>query len=207
MKKKQLEMFLQQTPNFTNPKPGLEQYQTPAVIAADLLFFAYQHQDIMDKTVVDLGCGTGIFSFGSALLNAKKVVGIDKDEGSIQIANEFAKKHNLEITFLLQDISTVDIAADTVIMNPPFGAQKANVHADQNFLKKALQTAPVVYSLHLSKTVPFLKKFLQKNNAFIDTVLEGSFPLKAQFRFHKKLVENVAVSILRIIRMPAEGKA
>jgi putative methylase len=206
MKKKQLEMFLQQTPNFAKPNPGLEQYQTPAVIAADLLFFAYQQQDVMDKAVVDLGCGTGIFSFGSAVLNAKKVVGIDKDEESIQIAEEFARKHNLEITFLLQDISTVDLFADTVIMNPPFGAQKANVHADQVFLKKALQTAPVVYSLHLTKTVPFLTRFIQKNNACIDTVLNGSFPLKAQFRFHKKLVENVSVSILRIIRKSAEEK-
>lgn len=206
MKKKQLEIFLQQTPNYSKPKPALEQYQTPAVIAADLLFFAYQHHDIMDRAVVDLGCGTGIFSFGAAVLAAKKVIGIDKDEESIQIAKEFAEIHNLAITFLLQDISTVNIAADTVMMNPPFGAQKSNVHADQVFLKKALKTAPVIYSLHLTKTVPFLTNFLQKNNACIDTVLEGSFPLKAQFRFHKKLVENVSVSILRIIRMPAEGK-
>lgn len=204
MKKKQLEIFLQQTPKFINPKENLEQYQTPAVIAADLLFFAYQHHDIQNKIVVDLGCGTGILSFGAAVLNARKVIGIDIDEKSISIAKEFAKDKRLSITFLQKDISSVDALADTVIMNPPFGAQKTNLHADQIFLKKGLTTASVIYSLHLSKTVPFLTRFLQKNKASIDTVLEGSFPLKAQFKFHKKLVENVSVSILRIIRTPVE---
>ena len=67
MKQKELEMLLQKIPEFNSPKPNLEQYLTPAPIAADLLFTAAQYGDIENKIVVDLGCGTGIFSFGAYL--------------------------------------------------------------------------------------------------------------------------------------------
>jgi len=204
MKKKQLEMFLQKTPDFNQPKPSFEQYQTPATIAADILFYAYQHHDILNKTVVDLGCGTGMFTFGSKVLNAKQVIGIDIDGDCISLAESFAQKHHLDITFLVQDILKSDFSADTVIMNPPFGAQKANHHADRVFLEKAIRNASVVYSLHLTKTVPFLKKMIRSLNATIDDRFEISFPLKGQFTFHKKLMEMVSVSCLRIIHLPAE---
>lgn len=205
MKKKQLEIFLQQTPDFIDPKPSLEQYQTPATIAADMLFFAYQNHDIKGRKVVDLGCGTGIFSFGSKALNAKQVIGIDKDSDCIRVANAFAKKHHLDITFLVQDIKDYDFSADTVLMNPPFGAQKSNRHADRLFLKKAIAHASVVYSLHLTKTVPFIQKMMKSLDATIESAFDVSFPLKSQFFFHKKLMDTVSVSCLRIIHLPVEG--
>lgn len=206
MKKKQLEMFLQKTPSFPKPKSSLEQYQTPATIAAEVLFIAYQYHDIEGKTVLDLGCGTGVFSFGASLLGAKKVIGIDKDLGSIKLAEKFAKIHHLPITFHVEDVSESSFSADTVIMNPPFGAQKANSHADQLFLKKAIDCASVVYSLHLSKTISHLERFLQSFDASVELVLEVSFPLKAQFRFHTKLIENVSVSCLRIKSSSVENE-
>jgi putative methylase len=205
MKKKQLEMLLQQTPAFPKPQPALEQYQTPATIASDILFFSYQNHDILQKNVVDLGCGTGIFSFGAAVLGAKSVLGIDIDQESIILAKEFAHIHKLNITFLTQDISLSDFSADTVIMNPPFGAQKNNIHADQLFLRKAIKHASVIYSIHLTKTISHLEKFIEHIGGKIDDVFEVPFPLKAQFDFHKKLIETVPVSCLRIIHSSAEG--
>ena len=77
MKKKQLEILLQKIPSFNNPIPGLEQYKTSADIAADIIFTAHQLGDIENKIVIDMGCGTGIFSVGSFLTGAKKVIGID----------------------------------------------------------------------------------------------------------------------------------
>lgn len=206
MKKKQLEIFLQQTPDFPNPDSALEQYKTPAPIAAEILFFAYQKQDITGKKVVDLGCGTGIFSFGAARLNAKNIIGIDKDPDCIALANSFAQKHHLNINFLVEDIANSCFTADTVLMNPPFGAQKANIHADKVFLEKAIKNSSIIYSLHLTKTVSHLKKFIKTQNASIDNKLNFSFPLKGQFSFHKKLIEQVQVSLLRITRLPAESQ-
>jgi len=61
MKKKELEILLQKVPSFEKPVPHFEQYLTPASIAADIIFTAHQFGDIENKTVIDLGCGTGIF--------------------------------------------------------------------------------------------------------------------------------------------------
>ena len=133
MKKKELEILLQQVPSFERPVPYLEQYLTPANIAAEIISLVYQFGDIKNKTVVDLGCGTGIFSMGAALTGAEKVIGIDIDKYSIGVAKKHAEQKNLEITYLVKDIVDVDIKCDTVIMNPPFGAQKSNQKADMNY--------------------------------------------------------------------------
>ncbi|GAH16499.1 unnamed protein product, partial [marine sediment metagenome] len=79
------QILFQKVPTYENPNPYIEQYMTPANIAADIIFTAYQFGDIQDKKVVDLGCGTGIFSYGVKLVNAKEVVGIDIDKASIKI--------------------------------------------------------------------------------------------------------------------------
>ncbi|MFO8077482.1 MAG: METTL5 family protein [Thermoplasmatota archaeon] len=200
MKKKQLEIFLQQVPVFQQPKVNLEQYQTPAPIAADLLFIAYGFGDIAHKTIVDLGCGTGMFAVGAMLLQAEKSIGIDVDETAISQAKRFALDHKLSIDYAVTDITMVSSSADTVIMNPPFGAQKANKHADRLFIKKALEIAPVVYSLHLSHTVAFVKKLVTALDAEISFEKTYQFSIKSMFSFHKKLIDQVETSLVRIER-------
>ena len=54
MKKKELEIFLQKIPDFEKPKPTLEQYITPAEIAADIIFTAAQLGDIENKIILDI---------------------------------------------------------------------------------------------------------------------------------------------------------
>ncbi|MFA7342169.1 MAG: 50S ribosomal protein L11 methyltransferase, partial [Candidatus Methanomethylophilaceae archaeon] len=77
MKKRELEMRLQRLLPMPAPDPALEQYATPASIAADVLFQAYGNGDIADRKVVDLGCGNGIFAIGAWLLGAEKVLALD----------------------------------------------------------------------------------------------------------------------------------
>ena len=198
MKKKELELFLEKVPDFSHPKPNLEQYKTPAPIAADMLFQAYSQENIMDKRVLDLGCGTGIFSIGSKRLQAKQVVGIDVDRECIKQASSFAQNQQLQIEFLCMDVSAYFQKVDTVIMNPPFGAQKQNAHADRIFIKKATDLASVVYSIHLVHTLDFIKtllKALQKNMEILQVY---EFTMKAQFHFHTKLKEKISVGFIRI---------
>jgi putative methylase len=202
LKKKHLEIFLQQVPSFQIPTVLQEQYQTPASIAADIIYTAYCHNDIKGKHVVDLGCGTGIFSFGAAYAAASKISGIDIDKHCIDIAKAFAKQHSLSVTFLCQDVSSVDLTGDVVVMNPPFGAQKANIHADRVFIEKAFMVAPVIYSLHLSKTLPFLTKLIDSLHGEITFQKTYEFPLKGSFSFHKKLLLNIDVTLLRILHGP-----
>jgi putative methylase len=199
MKKKELEIFLQKIPSFEKPKPELEQYITPAEIVADIIFIAFQFGDIENKTILDLGCGTGIFSVGAAITGAKKVIGIDIDENAIKNAKAFAKENNLEIDFKIQNILDVKSKCDTVIMNPPFGAQKSNLKADRKFIEKGFELSKVTYSLHLSKTIPFIEKMVSSLGGSVDFSKNYYFKMKHSLDFHEKKMKKFDVTFLRIL--------
>ncbi|MBP2172973.1 putative methylase [Methanococcus voltae] len=101
IKKKHLEMVLDNLKAHPNPKVELEQYSTEGNLASELLMFA--RDDIKNNIVVELGCGTGRFSIGSLLLGAKGAYGIDIDEESVETAKynlgnimEILEKFNLK---------------------------------------------------------------------------------------------------------------
>lgn len=203
-KKKQLEIILESIPTFTKPKADLEQYQTPANIAADLLWNAYALGDIEYMKVVDLACGTGIFSIGSALLNAAEVIGVDTDPDAVSIAYQEASKRGLEdvTSFITADICEVIEMADTVIQNPPFGAQKAHKkEADRLFMVKSIEIAPVVYSFHLRETETFVRKFFHSHGGLITNTYYYDFSLPKIYDFHEKEKMMVEVVVLRVERI------
>ncbi len=61
---------------------------------------------IKDKTVIDLGCGTGILAFRLISKGAKKVIGIDISKNAIISANEKSKSFGIDekCKFLNADI-------------------------------------------------------------------------------------------------------
>lgn len=196
-------MALQSIPKYPNPKVNLEQYSTPASIAADVLWNALSLGDIQGKKVVDLGCGTGIFSLGSALLEARKVVGVDVDPEAIEVAQKEALNQGLEglTTFIVGDILNFAVEADTVIQNPPFGAQKAHrKNADRIFMFKSLQLAPVVYSFHLQETESFVEKYFHSLGGTVNYRLYYKFPLPHTYYFHQKAKKEVNVVVMRVER-------
>lgn len=76
LKLKHLQSELEDMKTFENPKVELEQYTTSSYIAASILHTAQSvYGDIKDKTVADLGCGTGILSIGAVVLGAKYCTG------------------------------------------------------------------------------------------------------------------------------------
>lgn len=62
--------------------------------------------DLKGKTVLDLGCGTGIFTFLLEKCNPDKLLGIDLSEEMLQIAKEKAEKSNSDAEFILHDAAT-----------------------------------------------------------------------------------------------------
>ena len=197
MKKKELEIMLQKIASPAKTKANLEQYITPASIASDILWKAYYKGDVAGKFVIDLGCGTGIFSIGAALLNAKKVIGIDIDKNLIRIAEKEAEKFDAKIEFFSMDIENFYEKGDVVIMNPPFGAQYTNRKADKKFLIKAMDIANTIYSIHLKNSIPFIKKFIKLPWNFY-VLEEYRFPIKATMPFHKKEVEYYEVVAINV---------
>lgn len=55
-----------------------------------------QEVDVTDKSVVDIGCGSGILGIIAAKLGARKVVGIDIDENAVTIAAENVMSNDVQ---------------------------------------------------------------------------------------------------------------
>jgi putative methylase len=208
MKLRQLEMALQRCTGFERPRAAWEQYQTPAPLAARLLFDAFLKGDIGQKKVVDLGCGTGILAIGAALLGARRVIAVDFDPGAIKTAEANAALLEVDVTFIVTDLSSPEAIpplveqigpCDTGIMNPPFGAQKQTVHADRPFIDCALFLAPVTYGIFNAGSTPFVEAFIAGRGRVTGQV-GGTFPIKRSFAFHTKDVQDITIEILRIIR-------
>ena len=195
MKLSGLELILQKVYDFDDPKPQLEQYLTPATIAAEVVYRAYMLGDLNDKRVADLGCGTGMLGIGAAILGGK-VVGIDVDENAIKKAKKFCKENSISAEFLCMDVKDFNEKVDTVIMNPPFGSQKK--HADREFLKKACEIAKVIYHIHLKETEEFVMNHYRKRANKVMKLAEYSFPLKHRFTFHKKQKIEYKINLLRV---------
>ncbi len=201
-RKKHLEMRLQNIPSHPKPKVDLEQYTTPSVIASDLIWNAFSLGDIEGMDIVDLGCGTGIFAIGSALMGASSSVGMDIDEESIELARKVSGKLKLDnAEFIVSDIGDFNEAlnADTVFQNPPFGSQKhADKGQDLNFVKKAIGLNPdVLYSFHMASTEEFLIKFYGDNGLDITHLFRYKFPIPRIYEFHSKEKQLVDVIVIR----------
>ena len=197
MKKKELEIMLERVEDVPTPDADSEQYSTPATVAAELLHFAFMNGDIEDRTVYDLGCGNGILGIGAKVLGARMVIGIDRDETAIEVALQNCKRLSVEVEFRRGDVRAAEGAGDTIVMNPPFGAQRQNRHADRAFLKKALAIAPVVYSILNAGSEPFIRSLLP--SATIQR-FPVAFSLKRRFWFHKKDKKFIPADIYRIER-------
>lgn len=194
--------MLEGVKGFSHPSARLEQYQTPPSLAARLLFHASLRGDITGKTVADLGCGTGILAIGSAVLGAAAVTAVDIDAGAVNAARRNAEKFDVDIRFLTGDISGPAMVRqigphDTIVMNPPFGAQK--VHADRPFIDTGLALAPVVYGIFNAGSRHFLERYLE-GRAVIEETIGGLLPIRRSFSFHREDVREIPVEIMVVRR-------
>jgi len=78
MKLKELECHLQEVDEFEEPKILLEQYPTRPHIAACMIHtMASTFDDVEDRSILDLGCGSGVLTIGCVMLGAATVLGLD----------------------------------------------------------------------------------------------------------------------------------
>ena len=226
-KKKHLEMILERIPKHPNPKVGLEQYSTPATIAADLIWNAYGLGDINDMNILDLGCGTGIFAIASSLMGASYSLGVDIDEESVDLAkitkNDIFQEYDIDnanANFIVGDINSFNSISDllnesshekmdnnamslnrfdTLIQNPPFGSQeKGKRHADRKFMEFAVDSADVIYSFHMKNTEEFVIDYYRDLGAEVTHKLVYKFPIPKIYDFHSEESREVKVIVLRV---------
>jgi ribosomal protein L11 methyltransferase len=74
--------------------------------------------DLVGKTVVDFGCGSGILAIAALMLGAKEVIGIDIDPQALQASVDNATRNNVQdrlSVYLPKDQPTLE--ADLVMAN------------------------------------------------------------------------------------------
>ena len=196
-----LERALQQAAPLPSPKAFLEQYTIPIDVAAEILFLAaYVNDDIIGKTIVDLGCGSGRLAIGAALLGAKEAVGIDIDGSAVRKAKENAEKLSLgdRLDWIVGDIGVLHGKFDTALQNPPFGVQRRT--ADRRFLLKAMELASRIYSLHKGGETnrAFIKRFIEANRGKVTSIFQMKFNIPRMFKFHTERKHEVNVDLYRI---------
>jgi putative methylase len=208
IRKLDLERFLSEIEINPSPKASLEQYTISERVAADMLYLAaYGNSDIVNKTVLDLGCGTGRLALGASFLGAKMVVGVDLDKAAVTLACKTAAKKGLSARtdWIAGDIDAIVGKFDAVLQNPPFGVQKRG--ADRKFLEKALEVGCFVYSLHIHPKTdrqliqglkrargdllrvqpsPFIEKFVEERGGAVSAVYALLMTIPRMFDFHTK---------------------
>jgi putative methylase len=222
IRKLDLERFLSTVASQPNPQVHLEQYTISEQIAANMLYIAaYANGDVVGKSVLDLGCGTGRLALGASFVGAKDVVGVDIDRLAIKTASENSKKAGLgNVQWVLGDISVIVGNFDTVLQNPPFGVQTRE--ADRAFLVKALEVGNSVYSLHNHPQVdtrlikqlkasqgflqvpasPFLERFIVQHGGSVTAVYAMVMTIPRMFDFHTKLKHDFVIDMYVIKKNP-----
>ncbi len=204
MRLKELELMLEEVPNFIEPNEYLEQYVTPSSIAAYILWQAYMSGDIEGRRVIDLGCGTGVFTYGASLLGAKEVLCIDLDPKALGQARSFITKHYLGsiIHYIICDIrSALAIRPSrscTVIMNPPFGIKSRG--ADMDFLRVATELCDTIYSIHKYSEgfINLLRNLCEDRGCMYSIVSKVLFPIRYFLKHHRRKVYYVDAVIVKL---------
>jgi len=201
MRKRQLEIALSRLRHSPSPNIAFEAYDLDPNAASKLLLIADKYQDIADRTILDLGCGSGILAIGSALLGGKEPFGIDINKSSIETAKENAKNLRVHIDLVIGDIAAVRGRFDTSVMNPPFGTRRRGT--DIMFLRKALQHSKVTYSLHkmTATSRQFLLRTIANMGGHVDALFELEIGIPRTYSFHTRRNYTVAADLYRIISL------
>jgi len=204
MKLKNIISDLESLETFSSPKDYLEQYQTPASVAGEMIHYISNNYSIQNYSIADLGCGTGILGIAAALCGCKNVFLFDIDEEALEIAknNVESLELNDNIQIIQTDVNQLKLCKklnkyfDLVVTNPPFGIRSEN-GADVEFLKTASYLCNnTIFSLHKFSTVNFLKKFYNKNGISDIKSFKIEYNLPKTYKFQKKKEKNIDVVCL-----------
>ncbi|MBO7594066.1 MAG: 50S ribosomal protein L11 methyltransferase [Salinivirgaceae bacterium] len=106
-----------------------DSYQLDVIIEPKMSFGTGHHatttlmiQQLFDiqlggKTLLDMGCGTGVLAIAAKKLGAGRVMAIDIDHWSVENARENAARNNVELTVLEGGVEAVNGSFDIILAN------------------------------------------------------------------------------------------
>jgi len=188
---------------FRDPDIDLEQYPTPPDLAAHLLHLADLQGDIADRTVLDLGAGTGMLALAAACRGPTRVLALERDADALAVAreNEHTVAPETPVDWLRGDATRPpfpDDAVSTVVMNPPFGAQSGSEGADRAFLETAAAVASVSYSVHNAGSQAFVEAFVADEGGTVTHAFAAEFAVRRLYEHHERDREEISVELFRI---------
>lgn len=140
-----------------------------------------------EKSFIDIGCGSGLFSLCACLLNAKKVVSVDVDEESVECAKFLRKKFNIDSktweikkdsaleTSFLDTLGKHDIVYSWGVLHHTGNMWKALEHICTLVKKEGLLFLAIYNDFNgfpSSKTWHKIKKFYSKQGNIIRKMIE-----------------------------------
>ncbi|WP_459884306.1 METTL5 family protein [Halostagnicola bangensis] len=202
--------------DFREPSADLEQYLTPAEVAAHICHFASLQGDLADETVVDLGTGTGMLAIGAGLCDADRVVGIDTDPDALALARRNEQSvltgHSVDgvsseesmvrtpLEWVRGDVTRppLSVTDATVLSNPPFGAQRGNRHADRDFLETTRSIAKTSYTIHNEGSQEFVESYASDAGGTVTHAFRATFSLDNRLAFHTDDSRELEAEVFRI---------
>jgi len=156
---------------------GTGHHQTTQLMILQML-----ELDFNGKSVLDMGCGTGILAIFSSLLGADDILAVDIDEWAYENTLENIERNNIDnIGALCGDASVLCGKFDIIIAN-----------INRNIL---LQDLSVYKSVAKAGSVLLLSGFYMSDHSTICNAAE-----KEGFQFQKLMEDNNWVSALFILR-------
>ncbi len=140
-------------------------YQVNRDMAEKLYFKVKEYADVLNKTVLDLYCGTGTIGLSLAK-EAKKVYGIEIVNQAIENAKQNAKLNNItNAEFFCDDAVNIDKyiteQIDTVILDPP---RKGTDKKITDYIAAVIKPSVIVYVSCDSATLARDLTYFKENN-------------------------------------------
>ena len=189
MRPKHLAMTLSKLKPHPCSEVGLEQYATEGDLAAYWMLAVDQLDGLEGRHVVDLGAGNGILGIAALMLGAQRVVFVEAHEATVAVLQQNIDELDDELKGRAQ-IITAHIGADEVdldhaeliVMNPPWGVQRAK--ADRPFLELGFASgATAVHVLH-SDHAAHLEPMANEAGWEGEVVLRTTFRLPPTYAHH-----------------------